>query len=72
MIFGSSFALDTAGSSTIYCLHNAVVALRGHHCDAAIVNLKIALNNILVQLEAGSCLLPQQAMDVTRVRMHCM
>ncbi|KAL8768386.1 MAG: hypothetical protein Q9194_005723 [Teloschistes cf. exilis] len=34
---GPSFALDTACSSTIYCLHNAVVALQGHDCDAAIV-----------------------------------
>ncbi|KAL9595237.1 MAG: hypothetical protein Q9219_006571 [cf. Caloplaca sp. 3 TL-2023] len=34
---GPSFALDTACSSTIYCLHNAVVALQGHDCDAAVV-----------------------------------
>ncbi|KAI4237003.1 MAG: hypothetical protein LQ349_002190 [Xanthoria aureola] len=34
---GPSFALDTACSSTMYCLHNAVVALQGHDCDAAIV-----------------------------------
>ncbi|KAL8702745.1 MAG: hypothetical protein Q9201_004084 [Fulgogasparrea decipioides] len=34
---GPSFALDTACSSTIYCLHNAVIALQGHDCDAAIV-----------------------------------
>ena len=33
----TSFALDTACSSTIYCLHNAVVALQGGDCDAAIV-----------------------------------
>lgn len=33
----ASFALDTACSSTIYCLHNAVTALHGHDCDAAIV-----------------------------------
>lgn len=32
-----SFTLDTACSSSIYCLHNAVVALQGGECDAAIV-----------------------------------
>ena len=33
----SSFTLDTACSSSIYCLHNAVVALQNGDCDAAIV-----------------------------------
>lgn len=33
----SSFTLDTACSSSIYCLHNAVVALQSGDCDGAIV-----------------------------------
>ena len=33
----SSFALDTACSSSIYCLHNAVTAIENGECDGAIV-----------------------------------
>ncbi|KAH0536611.1 Type I Iterative PKS [Glutinoglossum americanum] len=34
---GPSFTLDTACSSSIYCLHNAVTALANGECDAAVV-----------------------------------
>ncbi|KAF7504184.1 hypothetical protein GJ744_002603 [Endocarpon pusillum] len=53
---GPSFALDTACSSTIYCLHNAVTALQGHDCDAAIVagaNLITAPEQHLGTMKAG-------------------
>lgn len=33
----SRFTLDTACSSSIYCLHNAVTALENAECDAAVV-----------------------------------
>ncbi|KAI8963504.1 polyketide synthase [Daldinia sp. FL1419] len=36
-LHGPSFTLDTACSSTLYCLHNAVVALKNNECDGAIV-----------------------------------
>jgi len=33
----NSFALDTACSSSIYCVHNAVRAIQSGDCDGAIV-----------------------------------
>ncbi|KAJ2999377.1 hypothetical protein NUW58_g15 [Xylaria curta] len=36
-LHGPSFVLDTACSSSIYCLHNAVNAIRSGECDGAIV-----------------------------------
>ncbi|KAG9231668.1 polyketide synthase [Amylocarpus encephaloides] len=36
-LHGPSFALDTACSSSIYCVHNAVRAIQSGDCDGAIV-----------------------------------
>ncbi|KAL1613384.1 Type I Iterative PKS, partial [Diplodia seriata] len=36
-LHGPSFTLDTACSSSIYCLHNAVCAIENGECDAAVV-----------------------------------
>ncbi|KAB2571603.1 Highly reducing polyketide synthase easB [Lasiodiplodia theobromae] len=36
-LHGPSFTLDTACSSSIYCLHNAVCAIANGECDAAVV-----------------------------------
>ncbi|KAI1081301.1 polyketide synthase-like protein [Whalleya microplaca] len=36
-LHGPSFTLDTGCSSSLYCLHNAVCALRSGDCDGAVV-----------------------------------
>ncbi|KAI1752350.1 polyketide synthase [Xylaria castorea] len=36
-LHGPSFTIDTACSSSIYCLHNAIRAIQSHDCDSAIV-----------------------------------
>ncbi|KAI0456760.1 polyketide synthase-like protein [Xylaria acuta] len=36
-LHGPSFTIDTACSSSIYCLHNAIRAIQSHDCDGAIV-----------------------------------
>lgn len=51
-----SFTLDTACSSSIYCLHNAVTALENGECDAAIVagaNLVTAPEQHLGTMKGG-------------------
>ncbi|KAI1116262.1 polyketide synthase [Nemania sp. NC0429] len=36
-LHGPSFTIDTACSSSIYCLHNAIRAIKSNDCDSAIV-----------------------------------
>lgn len=51
-----SFTLDTACSSSIYCLHTAVTAIQAGDCDTAIVagvNLIIGPNQSIATSKAG-------------------
>jgi acyl transferase domain-containing protein len=53
---GPSFTLDTACSSSIYCLHTAITAIRAGDCDGAIVagaNLIMAPEQCLGTMKAG-------------------
>ncbi|KAI1170031.1 polyketide synthase-like protein [Nemania sp. FL0916] len=53
---GPSFTLDTACSSSIYCLHTAVNAIRAGDCDSAIVasvNLITSPEQFLATSKAG-------------------
>lgn len=42
-----SFTIDTACSSSIYCLHNAIRAIKANDCDSAIV----AASNLIISPE---------------------
>ncbi|KAI1120200.1 polyketide synthase [Nemania abortiva] len=53
---GPSMTIDTACSSSIYCLHNAVTAIRNGDCDSAIVagaNLIISPEQHLGTMKGG-------------------